>query len=90
MLASTFEQVAHLASQLPPEEQLKLVAEIGERLRHALAGTPLQRGSVDALLQAVREPPHLDSADVDELERAIAAGRLPVRQEGVFERGGDE
>lgn len=42
-------------------------------------------GSVAAVLQAVREPPHLDPADIDALDRAIEAGRLPLRSEGVFD-----
>ena len=73
MPAISFEQVAEMASQLAPGEQLKLVAEIGDRLRHALAAADLRQHSVDAVLQAVREPPHLDPAGVDELERTIAA-----------------
>lgn len=89
MPASRFEQVAELAFQLPPEEQLRLVAQIDERLRHTTAAGQLPRGSADAVLLAARQPPHLDPADVDGMERAIAAGRLPVRQEGVFDRGGD-
>ena len=35
----------------------------------------------------MREPPHLSAEDVDELEQMIAAGKLPVRQEGVFDSG---
>jgi hypothetical protein len=31
-MAMTFEQVRELATQLPPQEQLKLVADISERL----------------------------------------------------------
>jgi hypothetical protein len=33
----------------------------------------------------MHEPPHLPWEDVDALERAIAEGKLPVRQEGVFD-----
>jgi hypothetical protein len=29
-------------------------------------------------------PPHLNSADVDDLDAAIAAGRLPVRTRDLF------
>ena len=46
-------------------------------------------GSPQALLKAIHEPPHLDPADVDELDRAIAAGKLPVRYEGVFDQDAD-
>jgi hypothetical protein len=43
------------------------------------------RGSPAAVLQAMIGLPAVDSRDVDELERAVEAGRLPVRQQGVFE-----
>ncbi|MCC7293622.1 MAG: hypothetical protein IT449_16315 [Phycisphaerales bacterium] len=46
-------------------------------------------GSPQALLKAIHEPPHLDPADVDELDRAIEAGKLPVRYEGVFDQDQD-
>jgi hypothetical protein len=45
----------------------------------------LQRGSAAVIRQAMREPPHLAREAVDELDRAIAAGKLPVQHEGVFE-----
>ncbi|OGG45977.1 MAG: hypothetical protein A3F84_17365 [Candidatus Handelsmanbacteria bacterium RIFCSPLOWO2_12_FULL_64_10] len=44
-------------------------------------------GSPVAIRQAMHEPPHLSSGEVDELEQAIELGKLPVRQEGVFEKG---
>jgi hypothetical protein len=37
-----------------------------------------------AILKAMQGEPHLNSKDVDELERAIAEGKLPVQQEGMF------
>lgn len=42
-------------------------------------------GSPEVLLRAFRELTPLSSADVDDLEAAIAAGRLPVRDEGAFD-----
>jgi len=48
----TLEQVATLASQLPPQEQLKLLARISEWLS---ALNPLVRESDDALVQRERE-----------------------------------
>jgi hypothetical protein len=39
------------------------------------------RGSSVAILKAMQGEPHLNSKDVDELERAIAEGKLPVQQE---------
>ena len=35
--------------------------------------------------QIMHEPPHLRWEDVDELERAIGEGKLPVYQGGVFD-----
>ena len=35
--------------------------------------------------QVMHEEPHLEWEDVDELERAIEQGRLPVHQESVFD-----
>ncbi len=45
-------------------------------------------GSPAAILEAVEAEPHLAAADVDELERAIDAGRLPIDPKGVFDRSG--
>ena len=41
-------------------------------------------GSPAAVLRAMQEPPHPNSADVDELDAAIAAGRLAVRTRDLF------
>jgi hypothetical protein len=38
------------------------------------------------LLQTLRALPHPSPEAVDELEHAIAASRLPVRDNGVFDR----
>jgi hypothetical protein len=53
-----------------------------ERLRSLVDGT----GSPEAVLRAMREPPHLSSSAVDDLEAAIASGRLPVRDLDAFDR----
>ena len=42
-------------------------------------------GSPEVVLRALRELTPLSAADVDDLRAAIAAGRLPVRDEGVFD-----
>jgi len=42
-------------------------------------------GSPDAVRQAMHEPPHLASKDVDEVEKAIEEGKLPVSSESIFE-----
>jgi len=41
-----------------------------------LTSSPL-RGSPTAILQAMRQPPHVSPEDVDELERAIRESMLP-------------
>jgi hypothetical protein len=41
-------------------------------------------GSAAALLRVMAAPPHLSSADVDDLDSAISAGRLPVRSGDLF------
>ena len=45
----------------------------------------LRPGSPQAILRAMSEPPHLNPEDVDELERAIEEGKLPVNWKSVFE-----
>jgi hypothetical protein len=41
-------------------------------------------GSAESLLSAIAQSPRLDSQDVDELEREIERGTLPVRTDGLF------
>lgn len=43
------------------------------------------RGSPQAVLKAMRELPNLQPGDVDELERMIESGKLPVRSRGIFD-----
>lgn len=42
--------------------------------------------SPEVVLRAVRGLPHPSAAAVDDLDAAIAAARLPVRNHGVFDR----
>jgi hypothetical protein len=41
-------------------------------------------GSPAAVLRAMREPPHLSVSDVDELDAAVADGRLPTKTLDLF------
>jgi hypothetical protein len=41
-------------------------------------------GSPAAVLRVMQEPPYSSSADVDELDAVIAAGRLPIRTRDLF------
>jgi hypothetical protein len=43
------------------------------------ADSGVRAGSPAAVLRVMQESPHLSSADVDELDAVIAAGRLPIR-----------
>ena len=77
-LARSLEGLA--ATQHMSIQQLAL-----DRLRSLVpANTELQPGSAAALLRVMLEPPIPGSSDVDELDAAIAAGRLPVRAIDLF------
>jgi hypothetical protein len=43
------------------------------------------RGSAQAILQAMSEPPHLEPADGEALMAAIQSARLPVQEANVFD-----
>jgi hypothetical protein len=63
--------------------QKKSVEQVAlERLRSLLD----RPGSPKAVLRAVRELPHPSPSAVDDLEAAIAGARLPVSDEGAFDR----
>jgi len=42
-------------------------------------------GSIATILEAVRQPPHVSKEDVEAMERAIEEGKLPLREEGIFD-----
>jgi hypothetical protein len=68
------------AAQRKSVQQLAL-----EPLSSLVEAAPgLRAGSPAAVLRVVQEPPHLSSADVDELDAVIAAGRLPIRARDLF------
>jgi hypothetical protein len=74
-LARGLEGIA--AAQKKSVEQVAL-----ERLRSLFDSAT----SPAAVLRSVRELPHPSPAAMDDLEAAIAAARLPVRDRGVFDR----
>ena len=43
------------------------------------------RGSAQALLQAMRQAPHLQPGDAEALMEAIESGKLPPQQGGIFD-----
>lgn len=51
-------------------------------------GPENQPGSPAAILKVLRDLPHISAEAVDELERVIEQGKLPVRMQGEF--GGKE
>ena len=63
----------------------------GQAVRVSIELIPEQfaRNTTTAILQAVHQPPHLDSRDVDDLEREIGRGTLPVQAEGLFDSPGN-
>jgi hypothetical protein len=66
------------AAQRKSLQQLAL-----ERLRSLVEISPAA-GSPATILRAMREPPHPNPADVEELDAIIAAGRLPIRARDLF------
>jgi predicted transcriptional regulator len=62
--------------------QHKSVEQVAVESLRSLVNRP---GSPEALLRAFRELKHPSAAAVDDLEAAIAAGRVPVRDEGAFD-----
>ena len=78
----------HLARSLQEiaAAQRKSVQELAlERLSSLVEGNPTpQAGSAAAVLRVMQEPSHLNASDVDELDAAIAAGRLPVHARDLF------
>jgi hypothetical protein len=75
-------EVMDLASHLSPSQQKLLVSFL-----EASDTGDVVCGSPAAILRALGDPPHVKSEDVDELEREIAAGKLKVRQDGMFDKG---
>ncbi len=65
----------HMSVQQLAIEKLRSLVEVGLGDRE---------GSAAALLRGLREPPHPSVSDVEELEAAIAAGRLPVQARDPF------
>jgi hypothetical protein len=44
-----------------------------------------RKGSAQAILQAMSEPPHLDQADGDALLNAIESAQLPIQPNSIFD-----
>ena len=75
-LARTLEGIA--AAQKKSVEQVAV-----ERLQRAVDAQHAA-GSPEAVLRAMEQPPHVGADAVEELNAAIAAGRMPARESDVF------
>jgi hypothetical protein len=66
--------------------QHKTVQQIAvERLRSLVeSNRELRPGSPSALLRAMMDPPHPAVSDVEELDAAIAAARMPTQARDLF------
>ena|SRR5579862_4208838 len=91
--APDVERMASMTIQIPDDlarclaglaaAQKKSVEQVAlERLRSLLD----EATSPQAILRALRDLPHPSSAAVDDLDAAIDASRLPVRNQGAFDR----
>lgn len=72
--------------RLVPLEPVDLVEGAEFQIEVDESALAAGKGSPAAILAAMRRPPHVDQIDVDELERAIEDGKLPVRSEGIFDQ----
>ena len=72
-------KIIEMEERLPYPEGQPVSISVQPFARHLHPGSPA------AIRQVMHEPPHLRWEDVDELERAIEEGKLPVDQESVFE-----
>jgi len=77
-LARSLEKIAATQHKSLQELALERLSSLVEGSSTALAGCPA------AVLRVMQEPPHLSASDVDELDAAIAAGRLPVHARDLF------
>ena len=62
--------------------QKETVEELVEERLRSLVERPT---SPQAVLEAIRQLPHPSPAAVDDLDAAIAASRLAVREQGIFD-----
>jgi len=56
----------------------------GQWVNVSVEPTSGQRGSPACVLEALKESPHVTPDDVQELERIIREGELPVRDQDLF------
>jgi len=76
------DDLARGLERLAAEQHQSVEAWTLDRLRSLVGPQTLP----PALLAALRSLPHPSSSAVDDLETAVAAARLPIREQGVFEQ----
>ena len=77
-LANNLKSIAAAQNKTVQELAIEQLASLDTTGKQSMPGSPA------AILRALQHPPHLDSADVDELDAVIAGGRLPVRAPSLF------
>ncbi len=85
--------MTNLTIQIPDELALRLEV-IASAQRKSVEQVALERlgslldsaSSPQAVLQALRQLPYPSPSAVDDLDAAISAGRLPVNDQGAFDR----
>jgi len=79
------DDVARRLESIAAAEQKTAQQLASERLTHWLKlGSPPRSGSAAALLDAMREAPHLTAEDVEALDISIASARQPIRESDIF------
>ena len=78
------EDLARSLSAMAAQRHISLQQLAIDRLRIFADNEGARLGSGSALARAAEKAPHLSSADVEELEAAIAEGRIPVRTRELF------
>jgi hypothetical protein len=68
---------------LVPHEPVDLPQ--GTELQLQVTEVEFPRGSPQAILKAMSEPPHVTREDIEALEKAIEEGKLPPTDKGCFD-----
>jgi hypothetical protein len=74
-------RMIELNEALPYPEGQPVTVSVEAARERSCAGAP------NAIRRTMHQPPHLGSTDVDELERAIAEGKMPLQHDGEFDGG---
>ncbi|MGH9846743.1 MAG: hypothetical protein ACREEM_49215 [Blastocatellia bacterium] len=77
------DEIYEAVKKAASETGVQPVEWVLNNLRHHFLN--LRPGSPQAVLWAMSQPPHLNPADVDELERVIKEGQIPINWEPLFE-----